>query len=129
MTTTGGDLVSTEAESDVFLSPQGSSCDIHTIALADTLERTFEFPGHSAETLKAADSTAKLHALTILPHPQAFTSRQIFAIPPFVGAKFTDLAEPLSPVEALLVFSQALSEYDSAGERRPPLTFPNDGAL
>jgi hypothetical protein len=113
LTTTGGDLVSTEGQADVFLSPQGSTCDIHTVALEASLENTFEFPGQTADTLKAADSTAKLLALEVLPNSPVFKSR---TIPPFVGAEFTDLAEPLDPVEALLVFSKALLEYDSSHE-------------
>jgi hypothetical protein len=116
LTTTGGDLVSTEGQADVFLSPQGSTCDVHRVALEASLENTFEFPGQTADALKAADSTAKLLALEVLPNSPVFKSRQIFAIPPFVGAKFTDLAEPLDTVEALLVFSKALLEYDSSHE-------------
>jgi hypothetical protein len=41
LTTTGGDHVSSEEKTDVFLCPQGSSCDIYTIALVATLESPF----------------------------------------------------------------------------------------
>jgi hypothetical protein len=88
MMTTGGELVSTEERAYVFLSPQGSSVDLHTIALVETLQRTHSFQGHSADTLQAADTPAKLIALeNPLPTATAYESRHIFAIPPFVGAK------------------------------------------
>jgi hypothetical protein len=114
MKTTGDELVSTEEMAYVFLSPQGSSVDLHTIALVETLQRTHSFPGQSAVTLQAADTSAKLNALEVLPTATAYESRQIFAIPPFIGAKFTDFAEPPSASEALLIFSKALLEYDSS---------------
>jgi hypothetical protein len=74
--------------------------------------KRLRLPGHSANSFKAADSTAKLIALEVLPNSTVFRSRQILAIPPFVGAKFTDFAEALDPVEALLNFAWALLEYD-----------------
>jgi hypothetical protein len=67
MKKTGGELVSTEETAYVILSPQGSSVDLHTIALVETIQQTFNFQGHSADTLQAADSSAKLNALEVLP--------------------------------------------------------------
>jgi hypothetical protein len=53
MKKTGGELVSTEETAYVFLSPQGSSVDLHTIALVETLQETFNFQSkqstHSVE--------------------------------------------------------------------------------
>jgi hypothetical protein len=94
MKITGGELISKEETAYVFLSPQGSSVDIHTIKLFQALKIHHSFPGHSVEVLIAADTKVKLWALEVTPALPVSESRQIFLIPSFVGAKFTDLAEP-----------------------------------
>jgi hypothetical protein len=113
--TIGNDIFSPE-KSYVFLSPHGASCTPVEIDLVDILHATFSFPGPSVDAFKAADSTAKIKALDIAPTATVFHSRKIFALPPFVGAKFTDLDHQPSPLDALLIISKALSEHDSSHE-------------
>jgi hypothetical protein len=86
----GGDLLSDQ--SYVLLSPYGALCAPVEIDLADTLHSSFEFPGPSVDAFRAADSTAKIMALTIPQNPTTFKKRKIFALPPFVGANFLDMA-------------------------------------
>jgi hypothetical protein len=108
-----GDLVSTD-NAYVFLSTQGSSCDATEIVFVKTIQTTFTFQGHSVDTFEAVDSLAKINALGSPSISTFLESRQIFALPPFVGAKFTDFAEAPCPLDYLLIISKALLKYESS---------------
>jgi hypothetical protein len=110
-----GDIFSPE-KSSVFLSPHGDSCTPVEIALVDIIYATFSFPGPSVEAFKVADSTAKIKALGVPPTATEIHSRQIFALPPFVGAEFMDWDSQPSPLDALLVISKSLLEHEASHE-------------
>jgi hypothetical protein len=97
----------------ILLIPHGAKCNPVEIDLADTLSTVCGFKGHSSDTLKTADSTDKIEALKVPRTATDHKSRKLFALPPFVGAKFVDMDPLPSQFDAFLIISKALSEYDT----------------